>query len=183
MRPLWGGGLGTRGAQTRCVDAPPWGGARGLGIWGPLARHRDAAPGMVRRSGSLGTPCPALRRSPPGVGRRGDSWETPLLLSAPPVLQRGVNPTSVEELQLQPGDSSTLQEGQTLWLVNGRYPYTLRFLPAPHSPRRSLLDFFRGSSGLPPHPRDSWEEHGKLLVFTKEGVVPSTKVPGWQELA
>ncbi|XP_038237498.1 bifunctional polynucleotide phosphatase/kinase isoform X2 [Dermochelys coriacea] len=151
------------------------------------------------------------------------------------VTQRGVNPTSVEELQLQPGDSSTLQEGQTLWLVNGRYPYTLRFLP---TPRRSLLDFFspkrhplaegeeerppkrpkapspseeeedaavavklhqlqetaasaeqakggashlpQGRSlGLPPHPRDSWEEHGKLLVFTKEGVVPSAKVAGF----
>ncbi|KAM9112958.1 bifunctional polynucleotide phosphatase/kinase [Pangshura tecta] len=158
------------------------------------------------------------------------------------VTQRGVNPTSVEELQLQPGDSSTLQEGQTLWLVNGRYPYTLRFLPAPLSPRRSLLDFFspkrrlpgegdegrppkrpkapsppeeeeeeeedsavaaklcqlqetaasaeraKGGaprlpqgelSGLPPHPRDSWEEHGKLLVFTKQGVVPSAKVAGF----
>ncbi|XP_074927376.1 bifunctional polynucleotide phosphatase/kinase [Chelonoidis abingdonii] len=153
------------------------------------------------------------------------------------VTQRGVNPTSVEELQLQPGDSSTLQEGQTLWLVNGRYPYTLRFLPAPQSPRRSLLDFFSpkrhlpgegdegrppkrpkapsppeeedsavatklrqlqetaasaerakggapclphgGALGLPPNPRDSWEEHGKLLVFTKEGVVPSAKVAGF----
>uniref|UniRef100_A0A8C8RSG8 Bifunctional polynucleotide phosphatase/kinase n=1 Tax=Pelusios castaneus TaxID=367368 RepID=A0A8C8RSG8_9SAUR len=158
------------------------------------------------------------------------------------VTQYGVNPTSVEELQLHPGDSSTLQDGQTLWLVNGCYPHTLRFLPAPKSPRRSLLDFFspkrrplakgeegwpskrpkapsppeeqeeeeedsvvamklrqlqemaasaeqaKGGascplqgepSGPPPHPRDSWEEHGKLLVFTKEGVMPSAKVAGF----
>ncbi|XP_075771999.1 bifunctional polynucleotide phosphatase/kinase isoform X2 [Pelodiscus sinensis] len=144
------------------------------------------------------------------------------------VTQRGVNPTSVEELQLQPGDSSTLQEGQTLWLVNGRYPYTLHFLPAP---RRSLAGGGEGpaskrpktsssteeegeeeedpavvaklrqlqetaasaeqakarppappqgeASEQPPHPRDSWHEHGKLLVFTKQGVVPSTKVAGF----
>ncbi|XP_067408280.1 bifunctional polynucleotide phosphatase/kinase [Emydura macquarii macquarii] len=157
------------------------------------------------------------------------------------VTQRGVNPTSVEDLQLRPGDSSTLQEGQTLWPVNRRYPHTLHFLPAPQSPSRSLLDYFspkrrppaegeegrppkrpkapsppeeeeddedpavavklrqlqetaasaeqaKGGapcppqgepSGPPPHPRDSWEEHGKLLVFTKEGVVPSAKVAGF----
>ncbi|XP_074872432.1 bifunctional polynucleotide phosphatase/kinase [Carettochelys insculpta] len=157
------------------------------------------------------------------------------------VTQRGVNPTTVEELQLGPGDSSTLQEGQTLWLVNGCYPYTLRFLPAP---RRSLQDVSspkrchpaggeeapapkrlkapsssaeeeeeeeeedlavvaklhqlqetaasaeQAKAGVPhpphgdpsallPHPRDSWEEHGKLLLFTKEGVVPSAKVAGF----
>uniref|UniRef100_A0A8D0GSH7 Polynucleotide kinase 3'-phosphatase n=1 Tax=Sphenodon punctatus TaxID=8508 RepID=A0A8D0GSH7_SPHPU len=155
------------------------------------------------------------------------------------VTQRGVNPTSVEELRLGCGDSTTLQEGQTLCLVNGLYPYCLRFAPKPRSPRKTLPEFFspkrpldegeetacpakrpktpslveddeeeeddsvvaeklrqlqemaveveraprtppeKGASESAPHPQDSWEEHGKLLVFTQKGVVPSSKVAGF----
>lgn len=147
-------------------------------------------------------------------------------------LQRGVNPTSVEEIHLQCGDSTTLQEGQTLFLVNGLYPYFIRF--ERDSPKKNLLEFFspkrplkqedgkaqpakrpkascpseneeddddpsvaeklrqlqetaaraaktcqpsqQAVSKLAPHPCDSWEDHGKLLVFTKKGVVPKAKV-------
>ncbi|KAJ6654844.1 hypothetical protein lerEdw1_006533 [Lerista edwardsae] len=156
--------------------------------------------------------------------------------------QRGVNPTSVEEIHLHCGDSTTLQEGETLCLVNGLYPYRIRFEQGSHSPKKTLLEFFsprhalkegdgkaqpskrpkassppkdvegdnddvdddssvvkklkqlqetaaraqqkchssqQTLSTLAPHPCDSWEDHGKLLVFTKQGVVPSAKIAGF----
>ncbi|XP_044300583.1 bifunctional polynucleotide phosphatase/kinase isoform X2 [Varanus komodoensis] len=155
------------------------------------------------------------------------------------VTQRGVNPTSVEEIHLRCGDSTTLQEGETLCLVNGLYPYHIRFEQDSSSPRKTLLQFFSPKHGLkkeddsgsaarpakqpkvsppsedvdedelsvaeklrqlqemaaraelarplPPHrppkltpqPTDSWEDHGKLLVFTRKGVMPSTKIAGF----
>nr|XP_034990633.1 bifunctional polynucleotide phosphatase/kinase isoform X2 [Zootoca vivipara] len=157
------------------------------------------------------------------------------------VTQRGVNPTSVEEIHLRCGDSTTLQEGETLCLVNGLYPYRIRFEEDSRSPKKTLLEFFsprrpqkkeedgksqpakrpktsspsedeedddvdpsvaeklrqlqetaaeaeraRGQrprqlhlSQLAPQPHDSWEDHGKLLVFTKKGVLPSAKVAGF----
>lgn len=146
--------------------------------------------------------------------------------------QRGVNPTSVEEIHLRCGDSTTLQEGETLCLVNGLYHYRIRFEQDSRSPKKTVREYFsprcplkeddnmtqppkrsRASSpsededddpsvveklrqlqeiaaqveqerrpsppalpNLPSHPRDSWEDFGKLLVFTKKGVIPSTKV-------
>ncbi|XP_042332183.1 bifunctional polynucleotide phosphatase/kinase isoform X2 [Sceloporus undulatus] len=157
------------------------------------------------------------------------------------VTQRGVNPTSVEEIHLRCGDSTTLQEGETLCLVNGLYPYCIHFEQDSSSSKKNLLHFFgskhslkeekeddkkaqiakrikpsspsedeeddddsrvteklkqlqetaaRAEQVLPPpqqqpvskmapQPYDSWEDHGKLLVFTKKGVVPSTKVAGF----
>ncbi|XP_062994865.1 bifunctional polynucleotide phosphatase/kinase isoform X2 [Elgaria multicarinata webbii] len=154
------------------------------------------------------------------------------------VTQRGVNPTSVEEIHLRCGDSTTLQEGETLRLVNGLYPYRIRFEQDSSSPKKNLLQFFspkrplkkeeddgssrpkrpkvsspskeeeddddpsvveklrqlqemaaraemsRQPSQQPPsklaaQPSDSWEEHGKLMVFTKKGVAPSAKVAGF----
>uniref|UniRef100_A0A8D0E8N8 Bifunctional polynucleotide phosphatase/kinase n=1 Tax=Salvator merianae TaxID=96440 RepID=A0A8D0E8N8_SALMN len=162
------------------------------------------------------------------------------------VTQRGVNPTSVEEIHLRCGDSTTLQVGETLWLVNGLYPYGIRFEEDSHSPKKGLLQFFSPShppqkkrkeddnskaqpakqpkaaspsedeaeddvdpllyeklrqlqetaikaeeacqpsppSQQPPpkvaaHPGDSWEEHGKLMLFTKKGVVPSSQIAGF----
>ncbi|XP_061444616.1 bifunctional polynucleotide phosphatase/kinase isoform X2 [Rhineura floridana] len=157
------------------------------------------------------------------------------------VTQRGVNPTSVEEIHLRCGDSTTLQEGETLCLVNGLYPYRIRFEEDSRSPKKTLLEFFsprrplneeeeeskaqpakrpktssssedeeedddvnpsvveklkqlqetaaqaeqtqqppqQPFSQLAPQPHDFWEDHGKLLVFTKKGVVPSTRVAGF----
>ncbi|XP_066484403.1 bifunctional polynucleotide phosphatase/kinase isoform X2 [Tiliqua scincoides] len=154
------------------------------------------------------------------------------------VTQRGVNPTSVEEIHLSCGDSTTLQEGETLCMVNGLYPYRIHFEQGSHSPKKTLLEFFSPKralkegngkaqpskrpkassppkdvedddddpsvakklkqlqetaaraqqkchssqqtlSKLVPHPCDSWEDHGKLLVFTKKGVVPSAKIAGF----
>lgn len=145
--------------------------------------------------------------------------------------QRGINPTSVEEIHLHCGDSTTLQEGETLYLVNGLYPYCIRFEQDDNSAKKKPLEFFcskqnqqkteedgkahpvkrlkvscpseeeddddsfiteklrqlqetaaqahssqKPLSKLAPHPCDSWEDHGKLLIFTKKGIVSSTKV-------
>ncbi|KAM3823815.1 bifunctional polynucleotide phosphatase/kinase isoform 1-T2 [Vipera latastei] len=155
------------------------------------------------------------------------------------VTQRGINPTSVEEIHLHCGDSTTLQEGETLCLVNGLYPYCIRFEQDDNSAKKKPLEFFcskeapkkteedgkahtikrlkvscpseeedddddsfiteklrqlqetaaqaaqaQSSPQKPlskpaPQLSDSWENHGKLLVFTKKGIVPSTKVAGF----
>ncbi|KAL7977236.1 hypothetical protein Chor_009185, partial [Crotalus horridus] len=155
------------------------------------------------------------------------------------VTQRGINPTSVEEIHLHCGDSTTLQEGETLCLVNGLYPYCIRFEQDDNSAKKNPLEFFcskqapkkteedgkahtikrlkvscpseeedddddsfiteklrqlqetaaqaaqaQSSPQKPlskPAPQlcDSWENHGKLLVFTKKGIAPSTKVAGF----
>ncbi|XP_053116116.1 bifunctional polynucleotide phosphatase/kinase isoform X2 [Hemicordylus capensis] len=156
------------------------------------------------------------------------------------VTQRGVNPTSVEEIHLRCGDSTTLQEGEILCLVNGLYPYHIHFEQDSRSPKKNLLEFFsprrplnqddgkarpakrpkvsspseeeeeeddpsvleklrqlqetaaqaeqaeqadppsrQTPSKLSPQPQDSWEDHGKLLVFTKKGVAPSAKIAGF----
>ncbi|KAG8140206.1 putative Bifunctional polynucleotide phosphatase-kinase protein [Naja naja] len=150
------------------------------------------------------------------------------------VTQRGINPTSVEEIHLHCGDSTTLQEGETLCLVNGLYPYCIRFEQDDNSTKKNPLEFFcskqiqqkteedsmghtvkrlkvscpseeeddddsfiteklrqlqetaaqahssqKPLSKLAPQPCDSWEDQGKLLVFTKKGLVSSTKVAGF----
>nr|XP_056719440.1 bifunctional polynucleotide phosphatase/kinase [Euleptes europaea] len=151
------------------------------------------------------------------------------------VTQRGVNPTSVEEIHLRCGDSTTLQEAETLCLVNGQYRYCIRFEQDSHSPKKTVREYFsprrplkedddmaqppkrsRASSpsededddpsvveklrqlqemaaqakqarqpspqalpNLSSHPRDSWEDLGKLLVFMKKGVMPSAKIAGF----
>ncbi|XP_054848268.1 bifunctional polynucleotide phosphatase/kinase [Eublepharis macularius] len=152
------------------------------------------------------------------------------------VTQRGVNPTSVEEIHLRCGDSTTLQEGDTLCLVNGLYRYCIRFEQDSRSPKKTVREYFSpqrpikedDSAAQPPkrprasspsededdddlsvveklrqlqetaaqmeqarqlspqnlpnlssHPRDSWEDLGKLFVFTKKGVMPSAKIAGF----
>ncbi|XP_029442495.1 bifunctional polynucleotide phosphatase/kinase-like isoform X2 [Rhinatrema bivittatum] len=166
------------------------------------------------------------------------------------VTQLGVNPTSVENVNLSEGSSTGMVEGNMLCVVNGLYRYTLFFSeakakpsPAPDSsslqvppeeqavgPRtssakRTLQDYFstasnedrpkRGkkaktedgseseketaakaqqtksktaagpkqeTSGMlraQPCPKDSWEEHGTLMVFNKKGVQASNKIVGF----
>nr|XP_033817011.1 bifunctional polynucleotide phosphatase/kinase [Geotrypetes seraphini] len=171
------------------------------------------------------------------------------------VTQLGVNPTSVEGMNLTQGSSTGMKEGETLCVVNGQYQYTLAFSgsngkpsaprkktanPRTSSPKKTLRDYFSttsnnqqepdkkkskvqedekegldsenetaqklkelqemaakaqkskksklvsetepGSSGTNRGqlcPKDSWEEHGKLLVFNKKGVEASTKIAGF----
>ncbi|XP_069461738.1 bifunctional polynucleotide phosphatase/kinase isoform X2 [Ambystoma mexicanum] len=187
------------------------------------------------------------------------------------VTQLGANPTTVEELELKKGNSTTMKEGETLCLVNGLYPQMVSFSgsksarlspvtqakttartpsaqPKTTSTKKTVKDFFdpprsentkRSTSGrealpessskrhkgasptadgsdseeealrklkqlqetaanaqkanstVPPRSgsstecrgeacqKDSWEEFGKLLVFSKKGVRPSSKIAGF----
>ncbi|CAM5174072.1 unnamed protein product [Eretmochelys imbricata] len=78
------------------------------------------------------------------------------------VTQRGVNPTSVEELQLQPGDSSTLQEGADA--VAGEWALLDFFSPKRHPPAE-------GEAGRPPKrpkaPSPGEEEEEDAAVAAK----------------
>ncbi|CAJ0959979.1 unnamed protein product [Ranitomeya imitator] len=187
------------------------------------------------------------------------------------VTQLGSNPTSVGEVKLKQGESTLMNENQTLHLVNSLHPYTVVFSNesprntgkpkatrpvsrkpvAAASPKKTITDFFSASTSesnkrtkreeddksepsnkrtklqaSAPKPaeksedseeddtsrklrelqemaaqrgkistkasndspdsqrgaacsRDSWEEHGKLLVFNKKGVQPSCKIIGF----
>ncbi|XP_069598376.1 bifunctional polynucleotide phosphatase/kinase [Ranitomeya imitator] len=187
------------------------------------------------------------------------------------VTQLGSNPTSVGEVKLKQGESTLMNENQTLHLVNSLHPYTVVFSNesprntgkpkatrpvsrkpvAAASPKKTITDFFSASTSesnkrtkreeddksepsnkrtklqaSAPKPaeksedseeddtsrklrelqemaaqrgkistkasndspdsqrgaacsRDSWEEHGKLLVFNKKGVQPSSKIIGF----
>uniref|UniRef100_UPI00398F5BC9 bifunctional polynucleotide phosphatase/kinase isoform X2 n=1 Tax=Pristiophorus japonicus TaxID=55135 RepID=UPI00398F5BC9 len=46
------------------------------------------------------------------------------------VKQLGMNPSSVGGRSLEPGLEATLREGETLHVVNGLYPHTVRFAPS-----------------------------------------------------
>ncbi|XP_075695947.1 bifunctional polynucleotide phosphatase/kinase isoform X2 [Rhinoderma darwinii] len=183
----------------------------------------------------------------------------------------GANPTSVGGVKLKHGESTLMNEDQTLYMVNSLYPYTVVFNnespkntgktkatlqvnknpSGAASPRKTITDFFNAStsesskrtqreedgksepsnkrtkfqasaskatensedseeedisrklrelqeiaakviqtstqaSSDPPDPqrggacsKDTWEEHGKLLVFNKKGVQPSSKIAGF----
>ncbi|XP_077115839.1 bifunctional polynucleotide phosphatase/kinase [Ranitomeya variabilis] len=187
------------------------------------------------------------------------------------VTQLGSNPTSVGKVKLKQGESTLMNENQTLHLVNSLHPYTVVFINespritgkpkatrpvsrkpvAAASPKKTITDFFGASTSesnkrtkreeddksepsnkrtklqaSAPKPaensedseeddtsrklrelqemasqrgkistkasndspdsqrgaacsRDSWEEHGKLLVFNKKGVQPSSKIIGF----
>ncbi|XP_056398657.1 bifunctional polynucleotide phosphatase/kinase [Hyla sarda] len=181
------------------------------------------------------------------------------------VTQLGANPTSVGEVKLKHGESTLLNENQTLHMVNSLYPYTVVFSDespsrrkprdtkpaAATSPKKTITDFFNASTsesknrtkrkedgksepsskrtktqGFASRPeenseesededisyklkelqetaakanhtstktsrdspdtlrgtacsKDTWEEHGKLLVFTKQGVQSSSKIAGF----
>lgn len=116
------------------------------------------------------------------------------------VTQRGVNPTCVGGVPLGRGGRATLRGGQSLCLVNGRYPLELRFADPPQNPRtpkrpRSPSPTSEEdpptsedplTSQRPPKlkdpptsedpPGDPWQQHGPLLVFTPPGVQPSSQI-------
>lgn len=111
-----------------------------------------------------------------------------------------MNPTCVGGVPLGRGGRATLRGGQSLCLVNGRYPLELRFADPPQNPRtpkrpRSPSPTSEEdpptsedplTSQRPPKlkdpptsedpPGDPWQQHGPLLVFTPPGVQPSSQV-------
>ncbi|XP_066064633.1 LOW QUALITY PROTEIN: bifunctional polynucleotide phosphatase/kinase [Chamaea fasciata] len=100
------------------------------------------------------------------------------------VTQLGVNPSSVGGSPLGRGGRGTLGAGQTLLLVNGRFPLELRLLgsPAPQTapqpppgrpPRRPE------PPGAPRRSRGGWQKWGALLIFTAPGLRPSAKIAGF----
>ncbi|KAM6389884.1 LOW QUALITY PROTEIN: bifunctional polynucleotide phosphatase/kinase [Rhynochetos jubatus] len=104
------------------------------------------------------------------------------------VIQRGVNPTSVGGSTLGRGGHATLRPGQTLCLVNGLYPHQLHFegtprpLKRPSSPPTSPPPLRGGplKSLTPPSPQGGvWDQLGPLLIFTPPGILPSSKVAGF----
>uniref|UniRef100_F7D7W2 Polynucleotide kinase 3'-phosphatase n=1 Tax=Monodelphis domestica TaxID=13616 RepID=F7D7W2_MONDO len=94
------------------------------------------------------------------------------------VTQLGVNPSTAGSTLLGPGSQAQLAIGETLLLVNGLYPLTLR--GAPDSPQPEPRP---SSPEAPPKKRprcsDGWQELGHLLRFTAPGVQPREKVAGF----
>nr|XP_021405459.1 bifunctional polynucleotide phosphatase/kinase [Lonchura striata domestica] len=98
------------------------------------------------------------------------------------VTQRGVNLSSVGGSVLGRGGCGTLAPGQTLLLVNGRYPLVLHFEGTPHPKKRPASP----PEEPPPARRDpqspsrgGWQKLGPLLIFTPSGLRPSTKIAGF----
>ncbi|XP_036602152.1 bifunctional polynucleotide phosphatase/kinase [Trichosurus vulpecula] len=88
------------------------------------------------------------------------------------VTQLGVNPTTAGGRTLSPGSRAPLAVGDTLLLVNGRYPLTLLRTSGPPEEQE-------GPPEPPPkRPRGprGWQELGALLLFTAPGVQAREKV-------
>ncbi|XP_078002101.1 LOW QUALITY PROTEIN: bifunctional polynucleotide phosphatase/kinase [Phascolarctos cinereus] len=101
----------------------------------------------------------------------------------PPSPQLGVNPSTAGDTQLSPGSRAPLTVGETLLLVNGLYPLTLRRTAGGPEPDPQAQVEAQGALPEPPMKRPrgphGWQELGPLLVFTAPGARARKKVAGF----
>ncbi|XP_039910147.1 bifunctional polynucleotide phosphatase/kinase, partial [Hirundo rustica] len=101
------------------------------------------------------------------------------------VTQHGVNPSSAGGSVLGRGGCGTLAPGQTLLLVNGRYPLVLHFQGSPRPKKRPASPPeepppARRAPPSPPSPAPGgWQKLGPLLILTPVGLRPSAKIAGF----
>ncbi|XP_045297763.1 bifunctional polynucleotide phosphatase/kinase isoform X3 [Leopardus geoffroyi] len=162
---------------------------------GPLTRVTDRK--CSRNQGGRGRVCrgcgPLLEREHSAGKLDGRSME----LVADPgtktvaVKQLGINPSTAGTQELSPGAGGFLRVGDTLYLVNGLHPLTLRWEEArssesqqdtPPPPGTSPVAADASGDVEPPKKKrmrkssSGWENLEKLLVFTAPGVKPRGKV-------